>query len=300
MDPIDAQTKLGALLSRGMTIADTRRALAQAFRAAGIDSPEADARILIGHALGLDRTALATQPHRIVTAAEAEALRRVANRRLSREPVARILGEKEFWGLSLRLNAATLVPRPETETVVEAALAAIDARGPRTRALRLADLGAGTGALLLALLSELPNAHGVATDLSGAALAMARDNAARLGLSPRAQFVRCDFGGALQGGFDIVVSNPPYIPTGDLDGLEPEVLRDPTLALDGGADGLAAYRVIAADVPRLLVRGGVLIVELGIGQEAGVAGIMRERGLSAPAARPDLAGVPRALTALLP
>ena len=149
--------------------------------------------------------------------------------RLGGEPVARITGVKEFWGLPLRVTPATLVPRPDTETVVEAALAAIDAGGSRQRALRIADLGTGSGALLLALLSELPNAFGIATDLNVAALEAARDNARRHKLDTRAQFVACDFGAALGGGFDLVVVNPPYVAIGELAGLPAEVRHDPQL-----------------------------------------------------------------------
>ena len=193
------------------TIAAVRRQLAQRFRDAGLESPELDARILVGHALGLDHAALAAQSERPLSPREADAVAAVAQRRLDREPVARILGLKEFWGLPIKLNADTLVPRPETETVVEAALAALgDTAGD---ARRIADLDTGSGALLLALLSELPAAWGVGTDISVTALACARANAAALGLAGRAAFVACDHGTALGGGFDLVVANPPYVAT---------------------------------------------------------------------------------------
>ena len=187
------------LFAPGMTVAQARRALTDAFRQAELDSPELDARLLVGHALGLDHTGLTIESARSLGDDAAHALTALAARRLEREPVARILGVKEFWGLPLRLNDATLVPRPETETVVEAALAAIDSAGPRSRALRIADLGTGSGALLLALLTELPNASGIGTDVSREALAAARDNADRLGLAARAEFAVCDFGAALTG-----------------------------------------------------------------------------------------------------
>ena len=185
-------------LKAGTTIAAARRLLAQSFRERGLDTPELDARLLVAHALKLDHAALAAQDQRILTAGEADALAALAARRLAREPVARILGRKEFWGLELRLNAATLVPRPETETVIEAALAAID-RDRAPPALRVADLGTGSGALLIALLSELPAAHGIGTDISLAALACARDNARALGCGGRTSFVACDYGAALAG-----------------------------------------------------------------------------------------------------
>jgi release factor glutamine methyltransferase len=279
-----------------MTVAQARRALTEAFRQAELDSPELDARLLVGHALGLDRTGLTIASSRSLGDA-ARALAVLAARRLDREPVARILGVKEFWGLPLRLNEATLVPRPETETVVEAALAAIDSAGPRDRALRIADLGTGSGALLIALLSELPNASGLGTDVSHKALAAARDNAGRLGVVARTEFTVCDFGAGLTGIFDLVVSNPPYIASADIDTLSPEVRYDPRRALDGGADGLDCYRTIAGQAPRLLRSNGDLVVELGIGQEPAVATLFRTAGLIPSPARPDLLGIPRALHA---
>ena len=284
-------------LSPELTVAQARRAMANAFRQAGLDSPELDARLLVGHALSLDHTRLMIESERTLGGEAARTLDALAARRLDGEPVARILGVKEFWGLPLRLNNATLVPRPETETVVEAALAAIDTGGPRTRKLRIADLGTGTGALLLALLTELPNAVGIGTDISSEALDAARDNADRLGLASRAEFAISDFGAALTGAFDLIVSNPPYIASSDIAALPPEVRRDPLRALDGGDDGLACYRTIAGQVTRLLAPGGHVVVELGIGQEPDVAELFRGAGLAVSPARRDLAGVPRALIA---
>ena len=287
-------------LSPDMTVAQARRALADAFRQAGLDSPDLDARLLTGHALDLDHVRLAAEPDRKLRDDGVHMLTVLAARRLRREPVARILGMKEFWGLSLKLNEATLVPRPETETVVEAALSAIDQDGPRNRALRIADLGTGSGALLIALLHELPGAIGVGTDISREALVAARDNADRLGLLPRAEFLAGDFGAALSGTFDLVVSNPPYIEGGVIATLAPEVQHDPRRALDGGTDGLDCYRTITGQVPKLLKPGGHLVVELGIGQESAVAALFRATGLVPLPARLDLAGVPRALPAMLP
>ena len=247
--------------------------------------------------LGLDHAALAAAGARALDAAERAAIAGLAARRLKREPVARIVGRKEFWSLPLRVDAATLVPRPETETVVEAALAAIDSHGPRAGVGRIADLGTGSGALLLALLTELPNATGIGTDTSLEALAVARDNAGRLGLS-RAQFVACDMAAALGGPFDLIVSNPPYIASGAIAALAPEVRDfDPRPALDGGPDGLDFYRAIAASVPALLRPGGALVVELGAGQAEAVAALFSAVGLAPSPPRPDLGGVPRALLA---
>lgn len=291
----------GKALDDVATVGGFRRALAEQFRDASLDSPDLDARLIVGHALGLDHAALAAAPGRALTAAERERVMAFAARRLVREPVARIVGHKGFWDLDLAVTPAVLVPRPETETVVEAALALIDADDARRRALRIADLGTGSGAILLALLRELPNAHGIGTDRDRAAIAVAHANAARAGLTERAAFACCDFGAALAGGLDIVVSNPPYITSSDIAALEPEVRdHDPRLALDGGADGLSCYRAIAADAPRLLAPGGFLVVELGAGQEAPVAALLEVAGLtlSGPARR-DLAGHPRALAASL-
>ena len=281
--------------ANAMTVAATRRAWAAKFCAVGVDSPELDARILVGHALGLDHAGLASASARRLTAAEETAIAALAQRRLAHEPVARIVGAKEFWSLTLAVAAATLVPRPETETVVEAALAAIDAEPTRARVRRVADLGAGCGAILLALLTELPNAWGVGTDASAAALAVARDNARRLRLA-RASFVVCDMAAALRGPFDLVVCNPPYIASGEIAALPPEVgLFDPRAALDGGADGLDFYRALAAVAPALLTRQGVLAVELGPAQAEPVAALFAAAGLAPWPPRTDLNGVPRAL-----
>jgi release factor glutamine methyltransferase len=282
-------------LAGAVDIAAARRRLTALFEQAGIDSPALDARVLIGHALGLDHTALAAAPQRALSEHERDAIAGLAARRLAGEPVARILGVKEFWGLPLSLSAATLVPRPETETVVESALAVIGER--RGEKLRIADLGTGTGAILLALLHELRNATGVGTDLDALAIETARANAQAIGLSSRVQFVRTDFGSGLEPAFDLVVSNPPYIATGEIARLAPEVRdHDPKLALDGGSDGLDAYRALAAQMPALLNARGAAIVEIGIGQAAQVEAIFKQAGLHRTGAKADLAGITRALT----
>jgi release factor glutamine methyltransferase len=293
-------TQTAALAPRA-SIASARRALAQSFRRLGLSTPELDARLLVAHALGLDHAALAADAARILSATEAGAITALAARRRAREPVARIIGVKEFWGLDFKLNGATLVPRPETETVVEAALALLDRAQARCAKLKIADLGTGSGALLLALLSELPLASGVGTDISGTALGCAHRNAAALGLAARAGFVACDFGAALQGPFDLVVSNPPYVRRDDIATLAPEVrVFDPWLALDGGADGLDAYRSIAATARHLLKPDGVLVLELGAGQLGAVEGLLAAAGL-VPAGDPrhDLLGIARALAVKL-
>jgi len=283
-------------LAPGMTVTEARRALTGWLSEDGIESAALEARLLVGAALALDHATLASQADRPLSAAETHAISAFATRRRNREPMARILGRKEFWSLPFRVSPDTLVPRPETETVVEAALDAV--RDRKTDALRIADLGTGSGAILLALLHELPRAIGIGTDRSAGALATARANATALGLSPRAAFAACDYSSALGGSFDLIVSNPPYIETGDIDHLQMDVKdHDPRLALDGGADGLTAYRAIAADARRLLAARGILVVELGFGQLAAVSDVMANAGLAPKGpVRPDIAGVPRALT----
>ncbi|WP_371422992.1 peptide chain release factor N(5)-glutamine methyltransferase [Tardiphaga sp.] len=282
----------------GQTVENARRSLTNLLRTQGIDSAELDARLLTGAALGLDLTGLISAAKRILTSDEAAQLARFAQRRIDGEPVARILGMKEFWGLPLQLSPDTLVPRPDTETIVEAALEFLDATGPRDRPLVIADLGTGSGAILLALLSELTNATGIATDINLDALRTARSNAAQLGLIGRAHFVVCDYASALTGSLDLIVSNPPYIPSADIAGLDIEVRdHDPLRALDGGKDGLYAYRIITPVAARLLAPGGLLVVEVGHDQSDAVAGLMAASGLILPAPpKADLGGVRRAVS----
>jgi len=282
----------------GQTIETARRALTARFKSASVDSAALDARILVGFVLGLDLTGLIAAAARILTDNEAERLDGFARRRIAGEPAARIIGLKEFWGLPLRLSPATLVPRPDTETVVEAALEILRAESRCDSPLRIADLGTGSGAILLALLSELPDAFGVGTDISVPALRTARDNGRQLGFLARAAFVACDYAAAVSGPFDLIVSNPPYIRSVDIADLAAEVRdHDPHRALDGGIDGLDAYRLIAPEATRLLAPGGALVMEVGHGQSGDVQGLMAAAGLT-PAGPPksDLAGIRRAVT----
>ena len=278
------------------SVETARRMLAARFRAAEIDSAELDARLLIGAALGLDLTGLITSANRTLTTDESDHLESLAARRLDGEPVARILGQKEFWGLPLKLSAATLVPRPDTETVVELALEIVRASSHRPK--RIADIGIGTGAILLALLHELPDAFGVGTDISLDALATARRNAADLGLSSRAGFIACSYAAALNGPFELIVSNPPYVRSSDIAGLATEVRDfDPLAALDGGADGLDAYRALIPQAAASLAPGGVLVVEGGRGQAPQVEALMTAAGLAVHyPPKTDLAGIPRAIS----
>jgi release factor glutamine methyltransferase len=283
----------------GQTIETARRMLTARFRSAAIESAELDARILVGSVLGLDLTGVIAAAARILTSDEANRLEDYAQRRMAGEPVARIIGLKEFWGLPLRLSPDTLVPRPDTETVVEAALEFLRAGSKRDHPLRVADLGTGSGAILLALLSELPDAFGIGTDISVPALRIARENSRQLGLASRAAFVACNYAAALSGPFDLIVSNPPYIRSADIASLDAEVRdHDPRRALDGGMDGLDAYRLIAPEAERLLAPGGALVVEVGHDQSREAEALMSAAGLTLKAPKADLAGVRRAVTGL--
>lgn len=282
----------------GQSIENARRALAAQLRSAQLDEAELDARILLGAVLGLDLTGLIAEAARRLTETEASQLSAYAQRRIAGEPVARILGTREFWGLPFRLSEATLVPRPDTETVVERALELFREQ-PRSRQPRIADIGTGSGAILLALLHEIPEAFGVGTDVSLTALNTARDNAAALGLAGRSGFVACSYAAALHGPFDLIVSNPPYIPSGEIPKLSREVREhDPHLALDGGNDGYDAYRALIPQAAEHLAPGGALIVEAGQGQARDIETLMTAAALSLD--RPpkaDLGGILRAVSA---
>jgi release factor glutamine methyltransferase len=271
---------------------DALAVLRRAFIAAGIDTPSLDARVLACAALEADTAEIAARPDTPIGAA-AVTLADFARRRLSREPVGRILGSREFWGLTFELSPETLEPRPDTETLVEAALRVIP--HPHDQ-LRILDLGTGSGCLLVALLHELPDAFGLGIDRSPGALAAARRNALRNGVATRAGFVASDWGAAIRSRFELIVSNPPYIASGDLAGLPPEVRgHDPSAALDGGGDGLAAYRAILAQASGLMAAGGALVVEIGLGQEPAVRALAREAGLAVDSVAMDLGGRPRAI-----
>lgn len=283
-------------LKSGVSVSEALHHLAQSFRAVGIEEPEADARVLVGHALHLDRARLIAQSDRILEAREVTVISALAARRMRREPVSRILGQKEFWSIPISVTPEVLVPRPETETVVEASLDFIIRSGLRLEKLRLLDIGTGSGALLLALLKELPGAAGTGTDVSSVALDVARANAAHCGLESRCNFVVCDIATGIDGPFDLIVSNPPYVAHDEIVTLAPEVRDyDPRVALDGGQDGLDVYRSIAHDAKRILAQGGRLFVELGAGQDEQVCALFTKAGLSPGTPRKDLAGIPRVL-----
>ncbi|WP_291296419.1 peptide chain release factor N(5)-glutamine methyltransferase [Elioraea sp.] len=264
-----------------------------AFRAAGIEDARIEARLLLGHVLGRKPLALPMEGHRVVAEEQAAQFRALVSRRVAREPSAYLIGTRGFWTLDLAVTHDVLIPRPDTETIVAAAL---DAVPDRPAVGRVLDLGTGSGAILLALLAECPAAYGIGLDRSAGALAVARANAAAAGLAARAGFVRGDWAGAIAGQFDLVVSNPPYIETATIASLEPEVaVHEPRAALDGGADGLDAYRAIVPALSRLLRARGAAVLELGFGQAAAVADLALRAGLGVTEIRQDLGGVDRAV-----
>jgi release factor glutamine methyltransferase len=276
---------LDALAEQGaapLTVADAIRVLATAFRAEGLPTPELDARLLVLGACGLSHTDYILSPKRPVTPDDVRLILAFSGRRLAREPVSRILGRRPFWGRDFLLGPATLDPRPETETLVEAVLAAVDAEGRRDRPLRMLDLGTGTGCILLSLLAELPKAWGVGIDIEGQALRVARHNAELHGLQKRAAFCCADWAEPFLGGFDYIMANPPYIESNAIADLEPEVRTyDPKRALDGGEDGLDAYRRIAVGARGALARGGYLVLEAGAGQMDRICGLLVKAGWQA-------------------
>jgi release factor glutamine methyltransferase len=263
--------------------------------AAGFDEPRRHARRLVAAALEISPADLFARPERAVGERELARFRAMLARLAAHEPLSRILGRRAFWGLEFALSPATLDPRPETETVVEAVLRRLP---DRDAPLRLLDLGTGTGCLLLAFLSEFPRATGVGVDIAEAAVKTAAGNAAALGFADRALFFVGDWAAALSGWFDVVVANPPYIATAELASLPREVaLHDPRRALDGGADGLEAYRSIAADLPRLLAPGGIFAAEIGVGEADAVGAILKGNGLVPDGIVKDLGGIVRCVTA---
>jgi release factor glutamine methyltransferase len=275
------------------TLAETWREATKRLAAAGIEAPQREARILMAHALGSDLAALLRQQDDMIGHDTAEIFAGFIDRRAAREPAATILGRREFWSLDFLVSPKTLIPRPDSETIIEAAIALFpDPGSPR----RILDLGTGTGCLLLATLSEFTEATGIGIDRSEDAASVAALNAERLGLSTRAAFAVGDWAEALDARFDLILSNPPYIPAGDIAGLEPEVaLHEPLGALDGGADGLDAYRRIFRDLPAMLAPKGIALFEFGLGQEAILPALAREAGLEVLGTRSDLAGHPRVL-----
>ena len=274
---------VGFLLCRG----------GQVLRAAAIEAPRMEARLLLSHVLDCRAEDLLRDPRAAVAAAAAQRFVGLVQRRAQHEPMAFLLGWQEFWSLRFAVSAATLIPRADSETLLDATLAAFPVRDAP---LRVLDLGTGTGCLLLAALTEYSSATGVGVDRSAAAAALAAGNARSLGLAGRAAFLVADWAAPLAGRFDLVLSNPPYIEAAVVPALMPEVARhEPASALDGGADGLAAYRAIVTELPRLLRPGGRAVLELGAGQGPAVAALAEQAGLETAGVRADLGGIDRAL-----
>jgi len=277
------------------TRAEARAALARAFGEAGLDAPEREAALLLTRAGGWRPVDMISAPDAPL-GESAQRLAAAAARRLAGEPLSRILGTREFWSLEFAISPDVLDPRADTETLVEAARTSMRVR--RDETLRILDFGTGSGALLCALLGEFPRATGIGVDLSPAAAEIARANVAALGLGARATIRIGDWGQGLDGPFDLIVSNPPYIPAADIAGLDREVREhDPRLALDGGADGLDAYRALAPELTRLLEpKHGRFFLEFGLGQAEAVRAILERGGLIVDATLNDLGGHIRAIS----
>lgn len=283
-----------------LKLADKLTQAAIALRAVAIDEPLTEARVLAAGILGWDRARLLAEQERALSSEEETAIDAAVARRVQGEPAARILGRREFWSLDIAVNEATLIPRPDSETLIDAALALFP---DRRVALRILDLGTGSGCLLLALLSEFPCASGLGVDCSEGAVAAAKANAARLNFEPRAVFAVGDWNDpdfcprlAGKGGFDLIISNPPYIARDAIEGLQREV-RDyePLPALDGGEDGLDAYRALAPILPHLCRPDGKAVLEIGFDQAIAATEIFRQAGFNAVRLKRDLAGRPRCL-----
>ncbi|HVZ05904.1 peptide chain release factor N(5)-glutamine methyltransferase [Hyphomicrobium sp.] len=277
------------------TVATALERMTRAFANAGLESARRDARVLLQGLLGIDGTALLTRPEQPLLGDAEARIRDAVRRRLAREPVSRILGVREFYGREFVVTPAVLDPRPDTETVVDLALEIVRSEGLAERPLHLADIGTGSGILIATLLAELPRARGVATDVSAAALGVAKLNAGRLGVEDRVRFVATRGLAGCEEPFDLVVSNPPYIATGDIPALEREVRDyDPLLALDGGADGLDVYREIAEGASKPAGQR-CIIVEVGSGQATDVQRIFCAEGWQPIGTKRDLGGHVRAV-----
>ena len=260
---------------------------------AGIATASLDARLLLQHVLGLSHASLIADANVMITDQEANEFYELLLRRQGREPISRILGKREFYGLEFWLNHATLDPRPDTETLVEEAL--------RFKPEKILDLGTGTGAIIISLLANLPNAVAIATDLAPKALEMAARNALAHGVADRLKLIQSDWFAEIDDQFDMIVSNPPYIPEAEITTLEPEVVNnDPHLALSGGVDGLVAYRKIIHAAPAALKPGGRLILEIGKGQETAILGLLAAAGFAGMQQLTDLSGIIRVISAQKP
>lgn len=283
----------GSRAGAAATVGDAVGAVAARLAASGIAQARREARLLVALALGVEPGVVLGYPDRPIDSPAAERLAFLAARRAAREPYARLAGHRQFWSLDLAISPDTLDPRPDSETLVEAALAALP---DRMAPLRIIDFGTGSGCLLLALLSELANALGIGIDVLPGAAAVARRNAATLGLADRAFFAVGSWGETISCRADVIVANPPYIPSAEIETLAPEVAcYEPRCALDGGADGLAAYRELGTATRRLLAPDGIAVFETGAGQHDSVARLLGESGLALRNVKYDLSGVARCI-----
>jgi release factor glutamine methyltransferase len=286
-----------AVAARPLTLAEALRRATADLGTAGIEGPGNDARLLISAALGLSAAQVLARPERPLRPEEVESFGRLIARRVAREPVSRILGEREFYGRTFGISPATLDPRPDSEALIDQTLKLVAREGWQSRALRILDVGTGSGCLLLTLLAELPSAFGVGTDVSVAALETARANAVRLGLARSAGWLAGDLVAAVRGPFDLLISNPPYIPSLEVAQTEPEVREhDPLLALDGGPDGVTFFRRLSARVGEI-VPDGWIVVETGHNQADAVATLLAAQGLRKISVQRDVAGRRRCVAA---
>jgi release factor glutamine methyltransferase len=275
------------------TVSDALKRATRRLSANGIAGARQDAQILLSHVTGYSRAQQVADIGLVLSPAAEMQFESLVDRRVNREPVSHLLGQREFWSLPFIVNSAVLDPRPDSETLVEAAL---DYCPEESAELSILDFGTGSGCLLLSFLKERPNVTGVGLDISADALGVAQQNAAQLGLSSRVRFLRGNWGACLSGRFDIIISNPPYIPRLDIVDLEPEVFDfEPLVALDGGEDGLATYRQLMPEIQRLLSPEGIGVVEIGTGQKDAVSRILKESGLVMLEVRADLAGIDRCI-----
>lgn len=290
---------MGEFIASRPSLGQAHTAAARLLRETRIAAPELDARLLLCHATGLSHEAYVAALNDALVPEAAALFGASIERRLAGEPVSRIIGIREFYGRPFRIDASTLDPRPDTETLVEAALGLVDREAP----LNILDLGTGSGCILITLLAELPRASGVGVDVSLGALELARANAQTVGVGDRAAFLASDWLEAVEGSFDLVVANPPYLSAADMAALSPEVRdHDPAPALDGGPDGLSAYRRIVPGLRKALRPGGFALFEIGPGQDQAVSRLLAEAGLDVGEGQHlwrDLAGRPRVVGARL-
>lgn len=273
------------------------KVVSQGLRASGIENPRLDARLLVSHAAGVPPETFLIHPELELDIPARDQIAGLMMRRMLREPMSHILGEREFWSMAFEVTPDTLTPRPDTECLVESVLATIR-QGDRAGDLSILDLGTGTGCVLLALLSELPGSNGIGVDIIADAIAVARRNADRHGLGSRAEFLVGEWFSSVQGQFDIIVSNPPYIESGMIASLEPEVAKhEPLSALDGGPDGLEPYREIFSEAAGFLKTGGAIAMEVGADQSGSVSTILQDTGFADIRIRPDLTGRDRVVMA---